>query len=372
MERDKAMKAIWSARILIVISSIFFLGSCVGVDRMFVHKPKVYDLAMVEIGGVKQAIMIKGRSYDNPVLLFLHGGPGYPLFPFEPFEKSMRKLEKHFTIAYWEQRGTGKSYNSDIPVESMNVEQFVEDTRQVVDYLKERMGVQKVFIWGHSWGTNVGALYASRYPENIYAYIATGQSVNLMENERMAYEFVKENALRENNQRALRQLSKIDTTEAGYKLEYALTLRKWVFRYGGVVKSNDVERPYVDPEEISRILTASEYTIEDRLNLVRDPYFSVQSLWKDMKKIDLIEQAPEIKVPVYFLIGRHDIIVSHVLAEKYFNNLIAPRGKKLVWFEESAHRPQAEEVDKFVNVMLENVLVEAQKKPSTSEGSINY
>ncbi|NLF43647.1 MAG: hypothetical protein GX587_13210, partial [Bacteroidales bacterium] len=69
MERDKAMKAIWSARILIVISSIFFLGSCVGVDRMFVHKPKVYDLAMVEIGGVKQAIMIKGRSYDNPVLL---------------------------------------------------------------------------------------------------------------------------------------------------------------------------------------------------------------------------------------------------------------------------------------------------------------
>jgi len=128
----------------------------------------------------------------------------------------------------------------------------------------------------------------------------------------------------------------------------------------------------VDPEEISRILTASEYTIEDRLNLVRDPYFSVQSLWKDMKKIDLIEQAPEIKVPVYFLIGRHDIIVSHVLAEKYFNNLIAPRGKKLVWFEESAHRPQAEEVDKFVNVMLENVLVEAQKKPSTSEGSINY
>lgn len=355
------MKALMNTRVLVAIAGLLFLGSCVGINKLYVKKPAVYHFEMVNIGGVEQAILIKGKKANNPVLVYLHGGPGFPMLPFEPFEESMRKLEKHFTIVYWEQRGTGKSFNPQIPVESMNVNQFVEDTREVIAFAKARMGVDKVFLWGHSWGTNVGALFASQYPEDLYAYISTGQSVNLMENERLAYEFVKANATKDNNRRALRQLARIDTTVFGYKLSHALTLRKWVFRYGGVVKNIDVERPYVDPEEITKVLTAAEYSIEDRVNLVLNPYFSAQTLWEDMKRINLVEQAPEIKVPVFFLVGRYDIIVSHVLAERYFNKLSAPKGKSLIWFENSAHRPYAEEMEKFLTIMVEQVLYQAHK-----------
>jgi pimeloyl-ACP methyl ester carboxylesterase len=341
-------------------TSIYFvvfmllLSSCATQHRFaeFRHR-KVHHFEMVPIGGVKQAIMINGKIKDNPVLVYLHGGPGFPMLPFEPFENQMKELEKHFTIVYWEQRGTGKSFSPSIDNASMNVEQFVNDTREVIEYTRELLGVEKVFLWGHSWGSNLGAIYASRYPETLYAYISTGQSANPFLNERLAYEFVKENAIRDNNARALRQLSKIDTVPENYRVKDALTIRKWVYRYGGIVFDNSNERPYVDLTEIRTILTTPLYSWRARYNLVMNPYFSIENLWDDLKDLNLFQDAPRIEVPVYFLVGRHDIIVSHVLAEKYFDHIKAPEGKQLIWFEKSAHRPYSEEAEKFQSVMLQ-------------------
>ncbi|MFO8067638.1 MAG: alpha/beta hydrolase [Bacteroidales bacterium] len=313
---------------------------------------------MVEIGGVDQAIMIKGDNKNNPVLVFLHGGPGYPLFPFEPMEDFMESLEEDFTIVYWEQRGTGKSYSSQISSKSMNVNQFIKDTKQVIEYTQQKTGVKKVFLWGHSWGSNIGALFASQYPEYLHAYISTGQSVNPFKNERMCYEFVYENAVKTNNKKALRQLSSIDTIADNYTLDDALLVRKWVNKFGGIVKRTYTEKPYVQLNEIRTILTASEYSVLDRFYLLLYPYYSAEKLWEEMKDINLIEQASRIEVPVYFLIGRYDIIVSHVLAERYFSILSAPAGKELIWFENSAHRPFIEEKDKFQDVVKNKILKE--------------
>ncbi len=317
----------------------------------------IQQFEMVKIGGIRQAIKIRGDFSDNPVLVYLHGGPGFPLFPFEPQGESMLRLEKQFTMVYWEQRGTGKSFTRRIPRQSMNIEQFIEDTRQVVEYARQATGAEKVFLWGHSWGSNIGALFAARYPELLYAYISTGQSVSPFENERLAYEFVREKALEEGNSRALRQLARIDTTEAGYSLQNALTVRRWVYRYGGIVKDGS-DRPYVDLVEIEQILSAPEYSITDRINLILFPYFSAEELWADLKALDLKEKAPRIEVPVYFFVGRYDIIVSALLAKEYFEMLEAPAGKQLILFEHSAHRPFDEEREKFLEVMKKRIVRE--------------
>ncbi|MBW6479915.1 MAG: alpha/beta hydrolase [Bacteroidales bacterium] len=306
---------------------------------------------MVKIGGVRQAVLINGDRTDNPVLVFLHGGPGFPMLPFEPFSESMRRLESQYTVVYWEQRGTGKSFSRRLDRKSMNMEQFISDTREVIDYVREFLNVDKVYLWGHSWGSNVGAIYASRYPETLHAYISTGQSVDPFQNERLAYEFVRDKAIQDNNPRALRQLARIDTIPENYTLQNALTIRKWVYRYGGIVYQTRDARPYVDLREIITMLTTPVYSLGVRINLLLNPYFSAEELWEDLMETNLLEQAPEIEVPVYFLVGRHDIIVSHYLAEKYFMELSAPRGKKLIWFEESAHRPFSEEKDKFLQIM---------------------
>lgn len=313
---------------------------------------EIHHLEMVKIGGIKQAILINGKDTSNPVLLYLHGGPGFPLLPFEPFNESMRMLEKHFTVVYWEQRGTGKSYHPSIDEESMNVNQFVSDTREVVEYIYQKLGKEKIFLWGHSWGSNLGAIYASRYPETLHAYISTGQSANPFLNERLAYEFVLQRATEENNRRALRQLSRIDTLPDKYTVSDALTIRKWVYRYGGIVYQNQHTRPYVDLSEINTILSSPYYTWRVRINLLLNPYFSINTLWEDLKVLNLFEKAPTIEVPVYFLVGRHDIIVSHIIAADYFEYLDAPEGKKIIWFEKSAHRPFKEEREKFLETML--------------------
>ncbi|MFW5707301.1 MAG: alpha/beta fold hydrolase [Bacteroidota bacterium] len=335
-----------------LITILFFFASCAPQYRYLgLEKDKVHHFNMVRIGGERQAIMIKGTHPNNPVLLYLHGGPGFPMLPFEPFNDNMKELEKNFTIVYWEQRGTGKSFNPAMDISTMNVEQFVNDTREVVEYIKKKMDVERVFLWGHSWGSNLGAIYASRYPETLHAYISTGQSVNPFRNEQLAYEFVKEQAMATKNKRAMRQLAKIDTLPDNYTVSDALTIRKWVYRYGGIVHNLQNERPYVDIEEIRVILSTPVYPLSVRINLLLDPYYSINNLWDDLKELDLIEKAPRIEVPVYFLVGRHDKIVSHILAEKYFNKLEAPYGKSLIWFEKSAHRPYDEESNKFREVM---------------------
>jgi pimeloyl-ACP methyl ester carboxylesterase len=344
------VKLLFSLNIVLII---IFFTSCSVPNRFSEFKyRKVHHFEMVSIGGIDQAILINGTNPGNPIMLYLHGGPGFPMLPFEPYDEYMKNLEDQFTIVYWEQRGTGKSFNRRITDESMSIEQFIADTHEVVEYIRKKLNVDKIYLWGHSWGSNLGAIYASRYPEHLYAYISTGQSVNPFLNERLAYEFVLQKASEKNNRRALRQLSRIDTIPANYTVADALTIRKWVYKYGGIVFNNENERPYVDVEEMRVILTSPLYPLSSKISLVRNPYFSINTLWKDLKRLNLFTAAPKIEVPVYFLVGRHDIIVSHVLAEQYFNHITAPAGKHLIWFEESAHRPHYEESEKFFSTMM--------------------
>ncbi len=318
-------------------------------------------LVKIEIGGVDQAMLIRGDDVDNPVLLRLHGGPGVPFFCLISNKEKFRELEKYYTVVYWEQRGTGKSFSRKIPVSSMNVEQFIQDTYEVVQYVKKELNKDKVYLWGHSWGSNIGAIFASRYPEELYAYIGTGQSVNTVMNENLCYSYALAKAKEYGNRKALRILGRIDTTD--YELHDALKVRKWVYTYGGVVHSNQNSRhAYVDLSLVKDVMKTPQYSFRNKFNVITHPYFSGKTLWNDMEKINLFQQAPEIKVPVYFLEGRYDMLVSNVLAKQYFDMMKAPAGKQLIWFENSAHRPYSEEQDKFLDVMVNKVLKETYRE----------
>ncbi len=335
---------------------IFMVGSCTAYRASKVTQEGVYYFQKTKIGGVPQSLMVRGDSKDNPVMLFLHGGPGYPLFPLDQTGEVMRHMEESFTMVYWEQRGTGRSFSWRLSTDSMTLDRFVSDTREVVEYTRDLLGAEKVFVWGHSWGSNVGALFAAAYPEYLHAYVSTGQSVHPFKNERLCYEFVYKQATLENNRRALRELERVDTLPDRYGVEDALLIRRWVQYYGGIVKERVGSRGYIDVVDIYRTMTAPQYALPDRLSMVFRPYFSITHLWDELKTLDLEMAAPRMEVPVFFLLGRHDIIVSSKLAEQYFESLEAPYGKTLVWFEKSAHRPHHEEMEKFLEVMRQELL----------------
>jgi len=134
----------------------------------------------MEIGGVRQGFFIRSENPENPVLLFLHGGPGSPELPYSVAYESSERLEKYFTVCYWEQRGACMSFNDAIDVATMTIEQMVEDARQMTDYLQRRFNREKIFLAGHSWGSYLGIKTVEKYPDNYLAFIGVGQISNQM------------------------------------------------------------------------------------------------------------------------------------------------------------------------------------------------
>lgn len=167
----------------------------------------VVSLEKIKLGGIDQWISVRGKNTDNPIMLYLHGGPGTPVMPL--FRHFQAPFEDHFIVVQWEQRGAGKSYSRKIPKETMTIEQFISDLHELIEILRKRFNKKKIYLMGHSWGSVFGTFTVQRYPELFYAYIGVGQANNTIETEKIMYQFVLDKALELNNRKAIRQLKKI-------------------------------------------------------------------------------------------------------------------------------------------------------------------
>jgi pimeloyl-ACP methyl ester carboxylesterase len=120
------------------------------------------------------------------VLLYLHGGmPDYFLTALYP-----TSLEDLFTVVWWEQRGSGISFSTDIPRETMTLEQMISDTLAVTEYLSRRFGKDKIYLMGHSGGTFIGIQAAAQAPEKYHAYIGIAQMSYQLKSEKLAYDYM--------------------------------------------------------------------------------------------------------------------------------------------------------------------------------------
>ena len=128
----------------------------------------ISERVTVEIGGIPQSMIIQSVDPANPVLLFLHGGPGMTEFFMELDYPT--GLERHFTMVWWEQRGAGMSFSSDIPPETMTMDQMISDTIEVADYLRDRFEQERILLLGHSWGSYLGIQVAAAAPDRFLAY----------------------------------------------------------------------------------------------------------------------------------------------------------------------------------------------------------
>ena len=309
----------------------------------------IETLEPVVLGEVEQWISIRGTNTENPVLLFLHGGPGGSALP--KLRHYHQDLEEHFTLVNWDQRGAGKSYSSQIPEDSFTIDQFVSDTHQLTLQLMERFETEKIYLMGHSWGTVIGMKAVYQRPELYHAYFGTAQVVNPARGESISYYYTLESAYADNNKKAVEELR--TAGPAQYEIDDTfwdklLVQRKWLSYYGGAVYNNK----NLFPDSLN--LFAPEYSLMDFFNLKRGNQSSVHHLWDELLTVNLTEQVPEVEVPVYFLTGRHDYIVPFELVEEYYHLLKAP-SKELIWFENSAHSPIFEEIELFQQILIQNI-----------------
>lgn len=315
----------------------------------------IQALEEVSLGGVNQWISIRGKDRDNPVLLFLHGGPG--MSEMVPVRHYNRELEDHFVVVNWDQRGAGKSFSTNIPPDTISLEQIVNDTLELTSMLQERFETQKIYLVGHSWGTIVGVHAALRHPEYYYAYVGVGQAVNFIEAEQISYQFTLDRARELKNNTAVDELEAIGPPP--YSREQLGIQRKWLFLFGGEVYGENNNSRYL-LRLVSLHLCAPEYSLGDIINLIRGNNISGNLLWDELMALDLPNQAPALDLPVFFIAGHHDYVTVSEKVEEYYNILKAPL-KELIWFERSAHSPNFEEPDKFAAVMVQ--IKEATLKP---------
>lgn len=312
-----------------------------------VNPKKVEEKFWMNLGNEKQYVEIAGESDINPVLLFIHGGPGWPQTPQLRYFNS--GLTKAFTLATWDQRGSGKSYRYDSIVENLTLEQIVSDAHELTQFLKEKFKQKKIFLAGFSWGSNIGLMLVQKYPEDYQAYVGISQVINIKQGMEVTQKWLSEKATKKNDTTTLNILKRLqenDSSLCSKPLDCFIKQYELVTKYNGAVFN-----PKSDKEVEKAMTKYDDYKNYDWNKIFLQ---SAGHLEKDMFSADF-SAVTKIDIPVYFIAGRHDWNVPSVLVEEFVKKIHAPH-KEMIWFENSGHGPLEEEPEKFNSIMIKKLI----------------
>jgi pimeloyl-ACP methyl ester carboxylesterase len=306
----------------------------------------------VNINGVAQGMFIRGKDKTKPVLLFLHGGPGMPEFAISQNYPAV--LEDYFVVCWWEQRGSGLSFSTDIPQGTLTEEQLVSDTVAVTNYLRARFGQDKIYLMAHSGGTFFGIQAAARAPELYHAYIGVAQISRQLDSEKLAYKYMIEQFRAGGNSAMVAKLEKIPLPEMQTMPAAYRALRDEAMHSLGIGTTHamtSVVSGIFMPIMLSRV-----YTLGEKINIWRGKWSAASTnMWNDLLATDVTTKVPKLDIPVYFMSGIYDYTVSYALAKDYFEKLQAPM-KGFYTFQHSAHSPLFEEPENMAQILLQDVL----------------
>ena len=324
---------------------------------------RIDSLESFDINGFKQWVLLRGSLATRRVLLIVQQGPGLPLIQeARAFEQELH-LQAEAVVAYWDQRGTGKSFRAD--PSTVTLAQIVADVRAMVDALCARLSVDRVDILGLSIGGTFATMAAAQDPSRIGHLVVVAIDVDFGESERYAYAFARDEAARRDARRALRQLEAIGAPPHD-TAEKFLTRARWVTAYGGI----NQRRGYFGLlwDTVSRVLTSPHYALRERLPILGAINKTLELMLAPANHFDLRKTVPRIQVPIAFFQGRRDVGTPPEVVAGYAAGLDAPRGKSLVWFEDSAHMPYYEEPALFREALLRALDLAPAPLPSLTAG----
>lgn len=317
----------------------------------------VQETFEVTLGGARQIVNVRGSDRDNPLLIFVHGGPGAVEMPFAwAFQ---RPWEDVFTVVQYDQRGAGRSYPLNDPATlapTMTPDRYRDDAIELIELLKKRYAKRKVVLMGHSWGSIVGLSVAVKRPDLLYAYVGVGQGIDFREGEKAGMAWTRARALAAGNMEAVDAVDGLAPYPNGdFTIAKADGWRKYAIPYGSLIYNKPDLRYYFQTPRLS-----PEYSEADRQAWSKGSEFSVTTLWPRLADVSF-KPVKKMGVPLVFLLGRHDYTVPSPVAADWFARVKAP-SKKLVWLEHSAHMPMVEEPGHFFAALLQDVL------PLTKDG----
>lgn len=342
--------------IVIVLMGLILMSACTSLQQVDRNKKGYEGKGYVDIRESKQYIEVEGRDISKPVLLYLHGGPFGAETPMARF--TYEKLKDDFIVVLWDQRGAGKSYDGKLDEKYLTIDSFVEDAKELTEYLMKKFDKKKIYVHGHSWGSLLGMKLIKKYPELYYAYVGDGQFVSGPRNFKVSYDLMMEEAEREHKYLREMHLKELGRPSIFYvDPDRSYTWKEW----DRIIKG---ERYY---KYLTQYTDHSVYS-QAKLQLYGiycclgtwnyNPFVTgfrryeenSRKLFKELWNTDLLKEGLDYKVPLYFAVGRHDLHTPYVLVEEMYDKVEAPH-KEIVWFEDSAHCPHLEEGAKFAELM---------------------
>lgn len=316
----------------------------------------IAEKTKVSLNGTELGMIIKGEDMTKPVLLVMGGGPGIPEYFLDVVAPS--GLEKEFVVCFWDYRGTGLSYDSDVKPEDMTTDQYLTDAVTVTNYLRERFQQDKIYILGHSFGTYLSIQLVAQYPEYYQAYIAMGQMTDDVEREKMDYDYLIQYYESKGNDKMLKKLEKYAYTEKDgiewVNSWYGSGLRDMAQHDAGVGTMRDMKS--VISGIVFPSLRITSYTPKERIQLWKGKIASNQfAVNKEINYFHAKREVPSIQISIYFFAGKYDYTCAYPLQKEYFEQLQAPK-KKFYTFENSAHSPLFEEPEKAMQIIRKDIL----------------
>ena len=335
--------------LILLITFVAIAGRNINWFRNYIDTSKgVNEAVYLEIGGQEQYMLIRGRDTSNTVILYLHGGPGSPdacvSYLFTDY------LIDDYTVVSWEQRGCGRTYfrnaASDPDNLTVDFDQAINDTDQIVDMLRERFNTDKIIIVGHSYGSLLGSRYAQMHSDKVSAFVGIGQFVNLAESDEYAYEDAL-NVIEERGE----DPTALEAAYADYMKDSG--------NLQALVDFRSVHTPYHPASvEANTIVAAffSPYTgVDDLRWLLKqtdlDSYLKLNSeLMGVTASYDLRGEDEDYDIPMFFISGDRDFICNYVLSEEYCDEITAPY-KEYAVIPGCGHAPQFASPEEFASVL---------------------
>ncbi len=345
----RVAKIIFLVLCIVVILILIVIGilRLMNAEKNHISQPNgIQENIDVEIGGVRQYMQIRGEDKDNPVILWLHGGPGFPLTYLSSYYQ--KDLEEDYTIVCWEQRGCGRTYYQNRDNEGLTIDRLVTDMDELVNYLCERFYKDKIIIMGQSWGTVLGMEYLNKNPQKVTAYIGIGQVTDFKQGKIYAAQTAiqkssdKDALLLENYIQTFQKAGCIDELNVKELEQMILLSLKHLKGSGELSSIKQMFLAVTSPEflrnDLKWFLTASnsENIMNCQKELVEYMYFD----------FNVEKTGNGYSLPICFIQGESDWITPTDMVKSYYDTISAS-SKKFVVIDSAGHTPFLDNPEQF-------------------------
>jgi len=315
-------------------------------DLVIITPNSIVEKRFVNIGGIDQWITVRGEDRQNPVLLFVHGGPGSIYSIFTPL---LRSWERYFTIVQWDQRGAGKTFRKNGKVGSgiLTFDRLMRDGIELAEFLCGHLGQEKIILVGSSVGSITGTTMVKRRPDLFSAYVGTDQNSS-PDARKLSYQLTLEWLLASGNTRGVKAVEKLGTKKGHLTPKEFTKLNQWT------IKANPTIPNMIQDIMLPAMLNSPDHTLGDLMDMFRGMNFSTDQMLNELMTADLRKLGMRFELPFFIFQGDTDAITPTASAKAYFDELEAPH-KEFVLIKQAGHLAAFARPEQFLNELLQRV-----------------